>query len=216
MLRGLGLCFVAYGAAGVVILIVGVLSVSRPLDEVRSLTRTLEEQRAGLVTSLDATARTLDDAAGGVDGMDDSLTQARAATDRAAGLANDVSFTMGQLAGAMHIEILGNRPLEALSSNFSRAAGQLAALASDLGAIGTALSQNEADVRVVSEDLRTLRDSVDELADLVEGGPRLEVSATAIDTIRLVVAALFIWLLTLAVASIVFGVALWRRASTPS
>ena len=214
LLRGLSLLLVAYGAAGIVILVVAVMGISQPLEEVVDLGESLEQQRAGLLDSLDTTAETLEDAAAGVDGMDDSLAQARTATDRAATIANDVSFTMSQMAIAMDVQILGSRPFQQLAGGFDQAAGQLGALSGDLGAIGTALGRNGDDARVVGEDLRSLRDTIDELATLVDAGPRLEASSEALEMVRIVLYGVLLWLLTLAAALIVLGLALWRRAST--
>jgi hypothetical protein len=208
-----GVILVAYGLAGLLILGSVAIGVSRPLEEVTQLADSLEEQRAGLLASLEETSATIGDAATGVAGMDASLGQARTATDRAATLANDVALTMGEVARSMNVTILGQQPLVGVAGGFERASAQLTSLAVDLGAIGSALGQNTDDAQLVAADLGALRASVDELGDLIGEGPTVAISTGELDAVRLVVYGLIGWLLILALGCIAAGGVLLRAGS---
>ena len=110
----------------------------------------------------------------------------------------------------MDITVFGQRPFVEVAGGFARASGQLTSLAVDLGAIGAALGENTDDAQLVADDLEALRDSVDELADLIGEGPRVQVSSAELGQVRLVVFGLLGWLLMLALGCVVAGFVLLR------
>src|SRR5687768_13069716 len=140
----LGGALIGYGIVGVAIFIVVATAINTPLERIRELTQSVEEQRAALIASMDQGETTIRDMATGVRRMDTSLANARVATDRSSGIALGVASSMYQLRDAMGITIpiLGGQPLLGLSSGFDTAGSQLELLSQDLATIGTSLDTN--------------------------------------------------------------------------
>jgi hypothetical protein len=211
-LRLLGTVLILYGLSGIVLFAVVALNVARPIDEASRLTVSIEGQRTAALDALAEAARTIDETARGVRGMDVSLDQASLATDRAANLSRDVATTMFGLQNAMSITILGTQPLIGLAASFQQAGQQLALLALDVAAIGEALEANRDDVHTVAEAMDRLGLSVEALTQSVRDGPRLEASSEALAELRLAIYALLAWMLAFAVGCVVGGVGCWLAA----
>src|SRR5688572_8083339 len=105
-LRLLGTGLVAYGVLGVVIFVIVAVSLTRPLERISELSRSVEEQRVLLVGSMMQGETTIREMAAGVRRMDASLTSARSATARSSEIAVGVAESMFQLRDAMSISIL--------------------------------------------------------------------------------------------------------------
>ncbi len=211
-LRLLGTILIVYGVIGMVLFAVVALNVARPIDEANSLTVSIEGQRTAALDALAEAARTIDETALGVRGMDASLDQARVATERAAGLSRGVATTMFGLQNAMSITILGTQPLIGLASGFEQAGRQLELLADDVAAIGEALNANRDDVQTVAEAMERLSLSVEALTQSVRDGPRLEVSSQALAELRLAIYAVVGWMLAFAVGCVAAGIGCWLAA----
>lgn len=206
----LGGALVAYGVAGVAIFILVAAAVSRPLEEIQELSRSVDEQRTALVDSLEQAETTIDLMADGVRRMDTSLADARVATDRSSTIAGGVAASMFQLRDAMGIEILGQRPLVNLASGFDQAGSQLNQLATDLLTIGGALDANRGDAVATAGNLDLLAQSVHALTESVRTGPGVEIAESTLDSYRLAIVGVAGWLLLLAVGCIVAGLYAFR------
>ena len=207
-----GVALVAYGVAGLLILVVTGAGLSRPLEQLGALGASVETQRGSLVETLRATSSTLRDAGNGFGGFEESLAQARRSTDRAAALSRDVSATMSGIANAMGVTIFGAQPLAQLAPQFQRAGQQLQQLGTDLDGIGVALTRNATDMQTARSDLERIRLQVDELAAAADATPIPAGTATDVTAIRLALYALIGWLSVLALASLVCGLALLRES----
>ncbi len=207
-----GLVLMVYGLIGVSILGFGAVSIGQPLGQIGGLGGTLDEQRAALLRALETTTTTIEGASGSVTNLGSSLGQARTSTDRAAGIAREVSGTMGQLSQAMSLSIFGAQPLVGLVGPFQQASDQLGRLGTDLDGIGTALATNADDTRAMATNLDALRDNVEELTQLVEDTRGLGVSGSTVAAISVVLYALVGWLLVLAFGCVFAGLTLWRAA----
>lgn len=218
-LRLLGLGLTVYGLIGIAIFVMVALSISRPLERARTLSESVEEQRAALVDALDQAEVTIEQMSGGVGGMDTSLADARAATDRAALIATGVSTSMFSLRDSMmlSIPIIGGQPLAGLAPGFDNTGQQLALLSQDLTGIGTALDLNRTDVIATAADLSDLADAVGELSRAVSEGPTVDIASETLDAIRMAIYAVAGWLVLLAVGCMVAGLYLLmggRRRAT--
>lgn len=205
--RLLGLGLVAYGLIGIAIFAVVAMAINRPLERARALSESVEEQRAALIDAMDQAEVTIEQMAGGVGGMDTSLTDARTATDRAALIATGVSTSMFSLRDSMMITIpiIGGQPLAGLAPGFDNTGQQLALLSEDLSAIGTALDLNRADVIATAEDLTELAVAVGDLSAAVSDGPTVDISLETLDAMRLAIYAVTGWLVMLAIGCVVAG-----------
>jgi hypothetical protein len=195
--RALGWAMLAYGIAGLVLVVLGAIGGLEMAGRVESLA---VQADTTLAAAEDATRATADS----FTGVDDSLAEGEASTDAAAILARDASATLGSLASAMSISILGARPLEPLAADFAASATQASALADTLDGVGRSLSSTREDMTRIGEELDHLATELGELRD-----------ASGTDgnapPVRLFVAIVLAWLGLQALAALMAGSALLRR-----
>jgi hypothetical protein len=206
------MALIGYGAIGIVLFVVVALAVSRPLERAQALGASVEEQRAGVIDTLDQAQVTIEQMGEGVRHMDVSLADARAATDRASSISRNVALSMYQLRDAMSLTVFGVQPFLGLASSFDSSGQQLDLLGSDLSAIGASLDTNRGDVVTTADNLAELADSVGELTAMVREGPAVDISTATLDTIRFAVYAICGWLILLAVGCLLAGLYLFRLA----
>lgn len=213
--RLLGIGLIAYGVIGLVVLGLVGTALAAPIKQLDSITSSVEEQRTAALDSLERASDTIDRTADAVRGMDLSLADAKAATDRSSGIAIGVATSMNQLADSMTLTIFGVQPLISLQPGFASSASQLNLLADDLKTISTALESNRGDALTVAQSLGELSASLSRLTTAVRAGPHLELAAASVDTVRLGILALLAWLAVLALGSIGAGVGCWWYARQP-
>jgi len=202
----LGGALIAYGIIGIAIFAVVAVAINRPLERIRELSDSVEEQRTALVDSMDQGETTIRQMATGIRRMDTSLGDAHAATDRSSGIALGVATSMFQLRDAMSIEIpFVGQPLLGLAGGFDQSAVQLQLLSQDLATIGTSLDTNRADVVLTADNLEELADTLDTLTESVRTGPDVGISEEALDAFRLAIFAVAGWLLLFAVGCVLVG-----------
>ena len=202
----LGLALIGYGIIGIAIFALVATSIDRPLERVRALTQSVEQQRVALVDSMEQAETTLRQMSQAVGRMDTSLSDAKLATDRSSGIALGVSTSMYGLRDAMSLEIpLLGQPLLGLSAGFDQAGSQLSLLSEDLATIGTSLDSNRTDVVATAENLSELARSVATLTETVRTGPGIEISTDALETFRLAIFAVAGWVVLFAIGCVLAG-----------
>jgi hypothetical protein len=198
----LGWALIAYGAIGLVLLVV-VTFVA--LDAAARAER--------LVGSADATlasaATTADAAAAAFTGADESLDRGAASAADAATLSRDASVTLRSLAVAMETSIFGAQPLLPLADDFAATADQAASLADELDGVGAALSDTQGDIVLVGT---RLEDLAGDLAALSPSGS----ASDRMPPLRLIVVLLAVWLGLPAAGALLAGIWLLRGGRTPS
>ena len=209
-MRLLGIALIGYGVIGIVLFVVVALAISKPLDRAQALGASVEEQRLAVIATLERAETTIRQMGQGVERMDVSLGDARAATDRASAISRSVAFSMYQLRDQMSLTVFGVQPFIGLASGFDASGQQLDLLGADLATIGTSLQTNRADVLTTAANMELLADSVRELTATVENGPAVDISTTTLDAMRLAVYAICGWLILLALACLLAGVYLFR------
>ena len=209
-LRLLGLVVAAYGLVGLFLFVTVAVAINGPLERAQALSVSLDEERAGLVATMEEARATLVDMSLGVGGVDESLANAQAATDRAAGISNSLASSMFGLRDSMSITILGTQPLQGLASGFDTSGQQLSELATDLATISSSLNTNRGAVEPTSASLGKLAVSLAELRVMVRDSPDVEISTASLDAIRLAVYAICGWLAVLALGCVVGGLYLYR------
>lgn len=215
-LRLLGLGLVAYGALGVGLFVVIALSTGGPLERARELSAAVETQREALIESLDQAELTIRQMSGSVERMDDSLSEAGTATDRASLIAQGVQASMFQLRDAMALSIFGAQPLIGLAAGFDQAGQQLGLLSEDLSAVGSALDVNRDDVVLTASNMTLLAESVGELTETVRDGPRVELSLATLDAVRLSIYAVAAWMALFAAGCVGAGLYLLGHTRQPA
>lgn len=209
-LRLVGLVVAAYGLVGLLMFVTVAVAINGPLERARALTVSLDEDREGLVATMEQARATLVDMSLGVGGVDESLANAQGATDRAATISTSLASSMFNLRDAMSITILGTQPLQGLAAGFDTSGQQLSALATDLATISSSLNTNRGAVETTSASLGKLAVSLAELRVLVRDSPDVEISTASLDAVRLAVYAICGWLAVLALGCVVGGLYLYR------
>jgi hypothetical protein len=210
--RAVGTALIAWGVVGIVLLALFFNGFAGPISDLNTMADSLEAQRTAALEAIDSARDTIDQTAVGVRGMDTSLADAKAAVDRASGIATDVGETMGGLAQAMQVTIFGLQPLAGLSTGFSDAATQLGGLSTDLATIGESLDANRDDAVAVAASLDDLSSALTDFRTAVDAGPQLDDVARSIDSLRMGILALLAWLGALAVGSVAAGIGCWVAA----
>lgn len=193
----LGGVLIGYGALGLVVLALGV-------GIGLGLAGRVEGLMARADDTLVAAARATRTAADSFTSVDGSLAEAETSADSAAALAREASGTLGGLAIAMELQVLGAQPLLPLADGFRRSRDQASELAGTLDAVVASLSDTRTDVTRIGAELETLATEMESLRDA--GG-----QPGATPPLRLFVGLLLVWLAIPALAAIVAGVALLRR-----
>jgi hypothetical protein len=206
----LGLVVAAYGLVGLLLFIAVAVAVNGPLERAHALTVSLDEERDGLVATMEQARAALVDMSLGVGGVDDSLANAQAATDRAAAISTSLASSMFGLRDAMSITLFGTQPLAGLAAGFDTSGQQLSALSTDLATISTSLDANRGAVVTSAASLGKLAVSLAELRVLVRDSPDVEISTANLDAIRLAVYAICGWLAVLALGCLIGGIYLVR------
>jgi hypothetical protein len=214
-LRVLGVVLAAYGLVGLLLFAYVAVAINRPLERAQALSASVEQERLALVQTLGQAQQTLAGMSQGVGGMDASLADAKAATDRASGLTAGLATSMFGLRDAMSLSIFGAQPLIGLASGFDVSGQQLTQLGADLATIGASLDTNRSDVATSSANLAELAASVGQLTTMVDDSPGVEISTASLDAVRLAVYAICGWLAVLALGCVVAGIYLVQAGGRP-
>jgi uncharacterized protein YoxC len=201
-----GTFLIAWGVVGMVLLALFFNGLAGPIADINDMAASIATQRAAALAAIDNAKTTIDKTATGVRGMETSLADAKAATDRAAGLATNLGTSMSGLADAMQVNIFGLQPLAGLSSGFSDTATQLGGLSTDLSTIGESLDSNRDDAQAVAQSLDDLSTSLGDFRTAVNSGPQLNDVAKSLDSLRIGILALLAWLGALAIFAVVAGI----------
>lgn len=193
--RLLGWGLIAYGVAGLGLLVLGALI---GLDAATRIER-LAAEADGTIA---AAARSTEAAASSFTSIDGSLSRAQDSADAAASLALDASSTLDRLASAMELSVFGAQPLLPLAGEFEASAREAEALAGTLDGVADSLGETRPDVASIGTELEVLSGELELLraTDEEGGSPPL----------RLFVALLLAWLLIPALGALIGGVSLVR------
>jgi hypothetical protein len=210
--RRLGFGLIAFGLAGLVLVLAAALLVLATLGAVGDAATGFERQRAELLAMVDPAASALSDAADSASRAGASLTEASEASRRAADLTGRMATSFEGIAGLGSFDIFGTKPFAGVSSGFTNLATQSRALSTDLTSTADALTTNVADSQSVASDLRSLSDRLRQLETTVQGSGGIGGSTTLpIALAQLVLLALLAWISVPAIASIWLGRRLVRN-----
>lgn len=196
--RALGWTALAYGLAGIALVLVGAIGGLGMADRVEDLALRAD-------TTLAAAERAARASAESFSAVDASLEEAQASADGGALLARDAAATLDSLALSMSISILGTQPLEPLAEDFATSADQAVALADTLDRVGGSLGETRLDMTSISVEIDSLAAELESLREssTTDGSP---------PPIRLFVTMVLVWLALQAVGAIIAGAALLRPA----
>jgi hypothetical protein len=209
-LRTAAIALELYGILGLAIaaamLVVGITT----FQQIASLQRTLDQERASLVASIRTVSGTVRDTAAATGNFQRSIDNARTSADSASSLANNTAGTFRSLASSVDINIFGVRPLAGLAPQFSQSADQLQQLAISLGTTRDALAQNGGDVGRVGNDLSQLQQQLDDVASSLSQPGVLSFGGQPLVPFEVAFYGMCLLVLLQSAFSIVAGVALYR------
>lgn len=194
--RAFGWALLAYGIAGIALVVVGALGGLELADRIENLALRADSTLASAQRAAQATADSFT-------GVDESLGEGEASADAAAVLAREASATLQSLSVAMNISILGTQPLRPLAADFADSADQASALADTLDGMGASLSDTRADMIAIGSQIDALAAELEALRD----ASGTEGSAPPV---RLFVTIVLVWLGLQALGALIAGLALLR------
>lgn len=209
-LRVAAVALVFYGLMGFGLLTLAYTVAARTFGQVQALSASIDQQRLALSGSLKATSQTLTAASTSFDNFGTTLGQARSSSLQAAQFARDLGGTMGEMAAASNVQILGFQPLAGMGSGFDRAGQQLAGLGDDLDKTGRALGQNADDLATIKGSVAQARAQVDALARAFDATALPGTQPELPRPFELSIYGMLLWLAGQALTSVVLGAILFR------
>ncbi len=204
--RRIGTALLAYGVAGLLLLVPASIVVARLGVPAGT------DPRADLLAALDSSRSALHDARVAAGQAGDGLGSAGHAAGSAGTFMTDLSTTMRNLAATLRSPIpLVGAPFASTGDEFDALAGRSDAVANDLRTVETSVGSGAADLTTLSvtltrveTDMGRIRTSLDELG------------VGDLGTVRLLGLALLAWLAVPALVSLVVGWRLVRRPGRPA
>jgi hypothetical protein len=192
-----GWALIAYGLAGILLLLIAFAVASGPLGTAQRLLVSLD----GTLHAAADTARRTSTA---LDSVDSGLGEAQRGTADASTLVADAAATSGRLASAMGLTIFGAQPLIGLSDDFEAIQTQLTGLSANLDAVSGAMATSSDDLDDVRIDVARLATEIERVRDTTG------TDAGGTGSIGLAVGVLLAWLALPAIAALIGGAALLR------
>ncbi len=206
--RRLGYGLVAFGTAGLALVIAAAILLFGSLAAIRDAATGFEQQRTELVAMVEPAASALTDAATSASNASASLTRAGDASRQAADLTDRLAGTFDTMASLGSIDIFGARPFAGVAPQFSDVATQSRNLSTDLRSTADALATNVTDSASVASRLQALADRLRALEPTIGAGGDATAAgsmASFVTLAQLVVFGLLAWIAVLALGSIWLG-----------
>jgi hypothetical protein len=207
--RRAGRGLLAFGVAGIVLLLLAGWLLLGSLGAVADATADLDAQRVRLAELLPPAEQALEGAADSAANAGTSLQTSGQSARDASDLVSRLALAMDGMSSAAQIEVLGVKPFGTLSDDLGRVASESRTLAADLILTASSLDKNVLDSQAAASDLRALASEVRVLhTELVAGsGAAAGSMETTLTIARAVVIGLLLWLAVPAVVAAWLG---WR------
>ncbi len=209
--RRVGTALTWFGAVGLVLSGAMAITLLVGLGATGNLDRRLDANRLAMVQALVEGSQLLDGTARTMDSTTRSLDSVRATMDDTAQLLDQLEASTRELASALGVNILGQRPFAGVAQSFEEIADQLAISAADAATVAQEIDRLQPDLGRVADDLRSVQASVGVLAAQTTD---LDDLGSLIGTARLLAllwALVSVWLAALAAGCIWTGRQLLRE-----
>jgi methyl-accepting chemotaxis protein len=208
--RRLGTALLAFGLVGLVLTTVMAIAWFGGWMAMEGTDRRLEASRVATASALADAGRLLGSTSGVLESTTASFDDLATALEDTSSLLARVSDSTGELAAAMDINILGQRPFAGVGGSFGEMSRELGTVSDDAGELATTLGQNEPQLQRVAADLRTIQASITGLAIRVEHFTGLEETIGMARGYALLSGLLALWLALLAGGCVWLGLRLRR------
>ncbi|MEP7040740.1 MAG: hypothetical protein ABI864_04105 [Chloroflexota bacterium] len=210
--RRLGTMLIGFGVVGLVLTTAMAIACLGGWASMQDTEQRLEANRLAIASALSDASRLLGNTSGVLESTTTSLDDVAGALDDTARLLAGVSDSTRELADAMDVSILGQRPFAGVGGSFSDMSRELATVSDDAGSLATTLGNNKPQLQRVAADLRGIQASVAGLAGRVRAFSGLEETIGLARGFALVSGLLAIWLASLAGGCVWLGSGLRRGA----
>jgi len=220
--RRRGAALIAFGAAGLAILLVLALVLIGPIRGLGAAAASIEGQRTRVVALLPAAREALDSAATAASNAGISLRSSGRSARDGSTLLEQLAAAMQGMSDASRVSIFGNQPFASLSDELAAVATQSRALATDLATTADSLDANVTDSETAAAQFRALGDQLERLRVELEpagvastgGSSGLGSFETQVTILTFVLLALLVWLAAPAIAAIWLGLRWWRAPAS--
>ncbi len=211
-LRTLGRGLVAYGIAGVVMAVVGLVLAGILVGRMNSVSDRVTPQLATLSETVDSTIAALDQASATSQSFGATLTTTGPALDSVASSIATIQPTLAAAGSSLSgIDIFGRKPFEAVGTLFTQVADQIATLGPRLTAVSSSLGANQSALASTAQSLDALSASLQKAKETLASGI---IEQSISDLIRTTLVALILLVLFFALpglGALVLGLWLLRR-----
>ena len=211
--RRLGAGLLAFGVAGLVILVAAAAFVLASLGSLGPTGGDVQAQVAALDRSLDQTSATLGATKAAMGNLTGSVSSAATSARGASDLAAQLATTMHDVSAAMNLSILGSRPFASLGGEFDQVGIRSTAVAGQLQSLAGSLDSNATDLANLAGQIDSLQTSIGQLRAAVGPGSVIGGVASTIAIARALLLAMVVWLAIPAVVATWLGARIVRRES---
>lgn len=203
---------VGFGAVGLVLSAALAIALLVGLGTLGDLGTRVESNRLAMASALRDGDRLLAGTAATMDSTNASLDSVRATLEDTATLLGQLEDSTRELASALQISILGQRPFAGVAASFEEIGDQLAVSADDAAIVAHEVETLQPNLATVTDDLRSVQTSVSLLAKETSAFRDLDGLITITRLLALLSALLAAWLAALAAGCIWLGRTLRRDA----
>lgn len=208
--RRLGTVLIGFGVIGLVLTTGMAIACLGGWASMQETEQQLESNRLAAGSALSEASRLLGSTSAVLESTTASLGDVASALDDTSRLLAGVSDSTRELADAMDVSILGQRPFAGVGGSFGDMSRELATVSDDAAALAATLGANEPQLQGLSTDLRGIQVSVAGLAGRVEAFSGLEETIGLARGYALTTGLLAIWLAALAAGCVWLGSGLRR------
>jgi hypothetical protein len=203
--RRLGTALLWFGLVGLVLTGVMAVACLSGWTSMGDTGQRLQASRVATAAALRDASRLLGSTSGVLETTTTSFDDVATALEDTSSLLARVSDSTRELAGAMDISILGQRPFAGVGGSFEDLSREFGTVSDDAGALATTLGENKPQLAQVAADLRAIKASIAGLAGRVEVFTGLEETIGMARGFALLSGLLALWLAFLAAGCAWFG-----------
>lgn len=170
--RRLGSVFLGFGLTGLLLAAVVAAGLIAGGIAARNLDDRLVADQNRIAAALTRLTLTMDGLATSIDNASTTLATSRDGVVHAGQVLTDVTATTDELASALDISILGQRPFDGTIARLQTLSSRIQVFQGDAEKLAANLDSNSADAAQAAEGVRQLRSQVAELAATVTGFDR--------------------------------------------
>ena len=210
--RRLANAMVGFGAVGLALSAALAIALLAGLAALGDLGGRVESNRLAMASALRDGDRLLAGTAGTMDSTTASLDSVRDTLEDTATLLGQVEDSTRELASALQISILGQRPFAGVATSFEEIGDQLAITADDAASVAHEVETLQPSIATVADDLRSVQASVSALAKETSAFRDMDGLISITRLLALLSALVAAWLAALAAGCIWLGRSLQRDA----